>query len=90
MIAAVAPRGQLMPKTKCDCGDPQCPFPDMASLSKLENTEADADYFVKAVLWMQGHEYHDITTMCRWFKSHGIRIQFDDGTLQRALQKLRA
>lgn len=76
-----------MPKSKCDCGDPKCPFPDMPSLRKPEDTEAD--YFVKVVLWMHGHGYHDITTMFRWFKNHGIRIQFDDETFERAFQKWR-
>jgi hypothetical protein len=77
-----------MPKTKCDCGDPKCPFPDMPSLWKPEDTMTD--YFVKAALRMQGHGYHDITTMFRRFKNHGIRTQFDDETFERAFQKWRA
>jgi hypothetical protein len=48
------------------------------------------DYFVKAALRMQGHGYHDITTMFRRFKNHGIRTQFDDETFERAFQKWRA
>jgi hypothetical protein len=72
--------------SKCDCGDPKCPFPDMPNLSRPDDTEAD--YFVNAVIWLQGHGYHDITTMDRLFKTHGIQTKFDDETLQRAIARV--
>jgi len=74
-----------MTKSRSDCGDPKCPFPEMPTRSEPEDTEAD--YFVEAMFWMQKNGYHDITTACRIFKCHGIRMKFDDETLRQALQK---
>jgi len=60
-------------------------LPEMPRRWEPEDTEAD--YFVKAMVWMQENGYHDITTACRIFKCHGIRMKFDDETLRQALQK---
>ena len=57
----------------------------MPTRSEPEDTEAD--YFVEAMFWMQKNGYHDITTACRIFKCHGIRMKFDDETLRQALEK---